>query len=230
MDMIKKWKAIALLLLCGLGLSSCHRSSCEVWEDTKTAGRYVGRGIGSLFGKHGGSEDLAYLYEAQGHDSFLPMHQGGGGQYEDGSVAWQEYESSPVPTARSLATPSADKFSEPHGYLQSLFRNVHFETDTYTIKGSENTELLKSIAKHLSQHPETYVYVEGHADERGAAAYNLALGARRANAIRTFLIQNGASPEQLMTVSYGKERPVVMGHDETSWHQNRRGQFKVYER
>ncbi len=69
--------------------------------------------------------------------------------------------------------------------------------------------------------------VEGHCDERGTREYNLALGEKRANAVKNYLVANGVQPTRLQTISYGKERPAVLGADETSWAQNRRGVLVV---
>ena len=66
------------------------------------------------------------------------------------------------------------------------------------------------------------VTIEGHCDERGTREYNLALGDRRANSVKNFLVNNGVAASQLSTISYGKERPVATGSDEASWAQNRR--------
>ena len=124
----------------------------------------------------------------------------------------------------------AAKQSAPKGKTASIFQNVRFDLDNYTVKGQENLEKLEKIAHFLVNHPKTHVFVEGHADERGASAYNLALGSRRANSVRTFLLENGVHPDQLFTISYGKERPEALGHDEFAWQQNRRSQFKLYAR
>jgi peptidoglycan-associated lipoprotein len=69
--------------------------------------------------------------------------------------------------------------------------------------------------------------VEGHADERGTREYNLALGERRANSVRDYLVALGINPARLSTVSYGEERPAVLGSSESAWAQNRRGVFAV---
>lgn len=70
--------------------------------------------------------------------------------------------------------------------------------------------------------------MEGHCDERGPEAYNLALGSRRAHAVRNMLLQQGVHPDQVFTISYGKERPLVMEHHDEGWAQNRRAEFKIY--
>ena len=79
----------------------------------------------------------------------------------------------------------------------------------------------------MKQYPSVSIMVEGHADERGTREYNIALGEKRASAVRNYLIANGVEPSRLQTISYGKERPAVMGAEETSWAQNRRGVLVV---
>ena len=206
-------------------LSSCNRSSHEVWEDTKTCGRYMGKGLCSLFGQHVDSGEYATFYEEQ---EFIPLAD----TVPHEQIAIQEY--APIakdsPGDPESPIPGIDGFSSPQGELVKLFNHIQFETDKYAVQGTDNLYSLKTIAEYLVKNPHVYVFIEGHADERGAAAYNLALGSRRANSVRTFLIQNGVNPDQLFTISYGKEHPVVMGHDETSWKKNRRSQFKTYNR
>ena len=97
----------------------------------------------------------------------------------------------------------------------------YFDFDTAEIK-QEARDVLVAHARFLANNPGQNVRIEGHADERGTKEYNLALGERRANAVQRFLIVNGASRGQLETVSYGKEKPAVMGSSESAWAQNRR--------
>ncbi|WP_348663408.1 OmpA family protein [Chlamydia vaughanii] len=110
------------------------------------------------------------------------------------------------------------------------FRNITFATDSYTIKGEENLAILSSLVRQMQKSSRMTLYIEGHTDERGAAAYNLALGARRANAVKQHLIKQGISPDRLFTISYGKEQPAHLGHNELAWQQNRRTEFKVHAR
>ncbi|ASD31043.1 OmpA family protein [Chlamydia abortus] len=110
------------------------------------------------------------------------------------------------------------------------FRNITFATDSYTIKGEENLAILSSLVRQMQKSPKATLYIEGHTDERGAAAYNLALGARRANAVKQHLIKQGISADRLFTVSYGKEQPINSGHNELAWQQNRRTEFKIHAR
>lgn len=98
---------------------------------------------------------------------------------------------------------------------------VLFDTDGYSLDG-EDTAILTKQAAWLKSNPNVRVTIEGHCDERGTREYNLALGDRRANSVKNFLVTNGVAAGQLSTISYGKERPVAMGSDESSWAQNRR--------
>lgn len=92
---------------------------------------------------------------------------------------------------------------------------------------SEARETLDKQVEWLEYHARTRVAVEGHCDERGTREYNLALGERRANAVKNYLMARGISASRLSTVSYGKERPAVVGNGEASWSQNRRGVLSV---
>lgn len=99
---------------------------------------------------------------------------------------------------------------------------VFFETDSSVIT-SEGQATLGRQAAWLKQYPNVKLIVEGHADERGTREYNIALGERRATATKNYLVGLGVSSSRLSTVSYGKERPAVLGSTEEAWAQNRRG-------
>ncbi len=98
---------------------------------------------------------------------------------------------------------------------------VYFDTDRYNID-STDAAALQSQAQWLSRYPAKRATVEGHADERGTRDYNLALGERRANSAKNYLVSLGVDASRLTTVSYGKERPIALGSDEDSWAKNRR--------
>ena len=98
---------------------------------------------------------------------------------------------------------------------------VFFDTDQYDIDAQDRAVLDSQVA-WLRQYPNVRVTVEGHADERGTREYNIALGERRANAAKNYLVAAGIQPARLTTVSYGKERPAALGSDEQAWAQNRR--------
>jgi peptidoglycan-associated lipoprotein len=99
---------------------------------------------------------------------------------------------------------------------------VHFALNQYNIEETDKATLSKQAA-WLARYPSVRLTVEGHADERGTREYNLALGARRANAVKEFLVAQGVPAGRLETVSYGKERPICTESGEDCWSQNRRG-------
>jgi peptidoglycan-associated lipoprotein len=99
---------------------------------------------------------------------------------------------------------------------------VFFDFDMYDIRADAQDTLQKQAA-WLQQYPNFTIMIEGHCDERGTREYNLALGERRANAVRNYLVALGIDGNRIQTISYGKERPAVEGTDETAFAQNRRG-------
>lgn len=107
-------------------------------------------------------------------------------------------------------------------------RVVYFDFDSNVIR-PEFTAMLEAHGKYLAAHPEVRVTVEGHTDERGSQEYNLALGERRAEAVKRVLVLNGAAPGQIENVSYGEEKPAMEGTGEAVWSQNRRAEL-VYQR
>ena len=106
----------------------------------------------------------------------------------------------------------------------SPFQPVFFALDSSDVDGPAQ-QALNANAEIMKKYPSWVVTVEGHADERGTAEYNLALGERRALSARTYLVSLGISGDRLRTVSYGKEFPFDPGHDEAAWAKNRRAQF-----
>ncbi|MBL8226063.1 MAG: peptidoglycan-associated lipoprotein Pal [Chromatiales bacterium] len=100
-------------------------------------------------------------------------------------------------------------------------RIIYFEFDRFDVK-SEYQAVIKAHGQYLSANPGARVRLEGHADERGSREYNIGLGEKRAQAVRQVLLLQGATVDQLSTVSYGEERPAVIGSDEEAWALNRR--------
>jgi len=98
---------------------------------------------------------------------------------------------------------------------------IYFDTDRYDIDSGDQAALAKQ-AQWLARYPAKRATVEGHSDERGTREYNIALGERRANAAKNYLVSLGVDPSRLSTISYGKERPVALGSDQAAWAQNRR--------
>ncbi len=106
-------------------------------------------------------------------------------------------------------------------FESSLLKDVHFDFDKYDIRPAD-AAVLKENAALLKKYPKVKIQVEGHCDERGTVEYNLALGERRANSTRNYLVSIGLSPERISTISYGKERPLDPAHNEAAWAKNRR--------
>jgi peptidoglycan-associated lipoprotein len=105
---------------------------------------------------------------------------------------------------------------------------VYFDFDQATIR-TDAGPVLSAQADWLRRYPEIRVRIEGNADERGTREYNFALGARRADAVRDFLVAHGVAPGRIATISYGKEQPIDGGHDESAWAKNRNAHTAIVE-
>lgn len=117
---------------------------------------------------------------------------------------------------------NADSDSGKAGGLKT----VYFAYNSSALS-SETRSALQANADLLKSNGSVEVQIEGHCDERGGVQYNLALGERRANAVKKYLRTMGISSKRITTISFGKERPVAFGHDESSWSQNRRANFVI---
>lgn len=127
-----------------------------------------------------------------------------------------------VPDSRTVATvvaPSVDELDNPKGILAK--RSVYFDFDRYDVK-TEFNGLVEAHAKYLRNNKTRKIVIQGNTDERGGSEYNLALGQKRAEAVRHSLQLLGASDAQMEAVSFGKEKPKATGSDEASWAENRR--------
>ena len=139
-------------------------------------------------------------------------------------------EPAPAPTPAPAARPAVAEDTLPSsvdeinklGYLKDAF----FDFDKAEIRTDQHDKLAAD-GTWLRSHPSVKVRIEGHCDERGTASYNMALGERRAAAVQEYLVSLGVDASRMQTISYGKERPFAMGHDEAAWAQNRRGHFVV---
>ncbi|RQS76969.1 peptidoglycan-associated lipoprotein Pal [Burkholderia sp. Bp8963] len=125
----------------------------------------------------------------------------------------------PSATNEAVATTQADELNNPNSPLAK--RSIYFDFDSNVIK-PEFQSLLQSHADYLRRHPAQRVLIQGNTDERGTSEYNIALGQRRSQAVLSALVTLGVQETQLEAVSFGKEKPVALGHDEASWAQNRR--------
>jgi peptidoglycan-associated lipoprotein len=107
-----------------------------------------------------------------------------------------------------------------------LNENVYFDFDTSTLDDKAQ-DVLKKKAEWLQDNPNAKIIIEGNCDERGTNAYNLALGERRAESVKTFLENLGIAASRMTTISYGEEKPVDPGHNEAAWAKNRRAAFAL---
>lgn len=124
--------------------------------------------------------------------------------------------------APPVAAPSGPAAGSQQEFVQTVGDRVFFALDSYALD-AQAQQVLRRQAAWLQQYTQYSAVVEGHADERGTREYNLALGERRANAARNYLVSLGVPANRLTTVSYGKERPTCTQANERCWAQNRRG-------
>ncbi len=111
--------------------------------------------------------------------------------------------------------------------IAGQFAAVYFDYDSAQVRDSERAKV-EAVAAGLKKSTSGGVIVEGHCDERGSAEYNLSLGERRAMAVRAYLQSLGVDAARIQTKSFGKEKPVALGHDEESWGKNRRAEFVLF--
>lgn len=107
-----------------------------------------------------------------------------------------------------------------------LLKRVHFAFDDYSLS-EETKKIIRENYKWLEEHPSVKVVIEGHCDERGTEEYNLALGQKRAESVKRYLIQLGMEPSRIETVSYGESVPLDPRHNEDAWAKNRRAEFVI---
>ncbi len=158
--------------------------------------------------------------------SSTPTKEQEGAAVEDrGGVTSQQPATKPPVATGPSTTPlvpksvSGDPLKDPSNVLSK--RGIYFERDSNIVK-EEFKPLIAAHARYLQQNRSQKMTVQGNADERGSREYNLALGQRRADAVKEMMTLLGAQSEQIETVSFGEEKPKSTGHDEASWSENRR--------
>ena len=123
------------------------------------------------------------------------------------------------PARRAAAPPPAAALKDPRNILSK--RNIYFDYDQFTVK-DEYKPIVEAHAKYLQANRGARAIIQGNTDERGTREYNIALGQKRADAVKNLMLLLGATEIQIETVSFGKEKPRREGHDESSWAENRR--------
>jgi peptidoglycan-associated lipoprotein len=115
---------------------------------------------------------------------------------------------------------------EQEGKAEALMKDINFEYDSYIIASSELPKI-NAVGSYLKQNGGIKIVSEGHCDERGTVEYNLALGQKRAEAVKAYLVKMGIDSGRIRTISFGAEVPVDPGHTEDAWTKNRRAHFKI---
>jgi peptidoglycan-associated lipoprotein len=123
------------------------------------------------------------------------------------------------PDANAVQQVNIDPLNDPNSPLAK--RSIYFDFDSYAVR-DDYQPLLQQHSQYLKSHPDRHVLIQGNTDERGTSEYNLALGQKRAEAVRRAMSLLGVADSQMEAVSLGKEKPQATGHDESSWAQNRR--------
>lgn len=204
--------------------ASCSNGNGKgtVWDDERTAGNY--NPAKSLWGNDDPTNEDLF---SPSQEDFLALND------EDLKVAFVDHaiaQPKHSPGDRGSQLPGIAAFHTPSHAEAAIFRSVHFNLDDSVLRDKEALSAIDNMVSFLLAHPNIYLFVEGHCDERGPEGYNLALGTRRANYVRTKLIEKGIDPERVHTISYGKERPANLGHNQEAWAVNRRAEFKIYKK
>lgn len=226
---MKKNLSILTFLIIGICFTSCSSNTNTVWEDTKTMGRYLQRKGKLLWKQDVDSKMIESEDEFTGpqEEEYIPLKDEDlKTQFADLSIPQPKQ----VPGAIGSGVPGIDKFVKPTSHLATLFQNLYFNTDEHVLRKAESFKTIADIADYMKKHENLYIFVAGHCDERASEAYNLALGTRRANTVRSLLVKKGVNPNHIYTISFGKEMPADLGHTAEAWSKNRRVEFKIFDK
>ncbi|HEY2810200.1 MAG TPA: OmpA family protein [Rhabdochlamydiaceae bacterium] len=227
-------KTRQILIICTYALTCFLMTGCKskkngtVWDDNShTTGGYknTARNLwNNMVGNN--QEDPSFFGPTE--EDFIALNDDDlkKSTFMDGAIPQPKTE----PGDRNSGIPGIEGFKKPSGELAGIFKQLHFNTDDHILRAKEELALIERIADYLKSHRDCYLFIEGHADERGPEAYNLALGSRRSNYVRSLLVQKGVDSERVHTVSYGKERPVDLGHGPDAWSKNRRAEFRIFQK
>ncbi len=218
-----------LTLLLSFFASSCGHSSSDVWEDTKTASRYLQRKSRLLWTKDVDSCMLESVEDFNGpvEEEFIILKDEDlKTQFADLSIAQPKH----TPGDKGSPIPGIEQFVKPTSDLKETFSTLFFETNEHILREKHYYQGVYEIAEYMKKNPNLYIFIEGHCDERASEAYNLALGTRRANTIRNLLIKKGVNANNVYTISYGKEMPADSRGNKEAWAKNRRVEFKIFQK
>jgi peptidoglycan-associated lipoprotein len=208
--MVKKSFSIFILMLClGLFLVGCPKKTVVVNRDRPSVQR---------------SEEASRL-EAERAAREAREAQ----ELKERELARIKEEEAKKPTGGELEKSLVAKKEsgiEGEVFESKLLKDIRFDYDKYDIR-REDEGILRENAAFLKKNPKMKIQIEGHCDERGTVEYNLALGERRANMTKRYLVSLGITSDRISTISFGKERPLDPGHNEEAWAKNRRAHIVV---
>lgn len=218
-----------LLISVALFSTGCSTYMIDMWEGTKTALRLFNQQALALFGDETESRAIHSKAEffGEGEVDFIPLN--------DHDIRAQTIDT-PMPQSKEVPglpggkLPGIEAFIDPSTVHAAIFKKIYFDTDQQTPKTKEDLQVIHRIGQYLKKHPSTYIFIEGHCDQRASEAYNLSLGIKRSNYIRYLLIKEGVHPDQLFTISFGKEKLADLRNDPKGWAVNRRASYKIYEK
>jgi peptidoglycan-associated lipoprotein len=205
--MIKKSFSIFILILClGLFLAGCPKKTVVINREQPSAqrseeARRLEAERAAREAKEAKERELARIKE---EEAKKPI----GGELEKSLVAKKE------------------QGIEGEVFESKLLKDIHFDFDKYDIR-REDEVILRENAAFLKKNPKMKIQIEGHCDEKGTSDYNLALGERRANMTKRYLVSLGIASDRISTISYGEERPFDPSHNEEAWAKNRRAHIVV---
>ena len=156
-----------------------------------------------------------------------PVNPGDGGNISNNPPPPVPFQPGPINTDMSTWDPHDPNLTEDRAALSA--NTVHFAFDQAVVKTSEQSNV-QAVAAYLASNPNDKLMIEGNCDERGTEEYNRSLGERRALALREALAALSVDPRRVRTISFGKDKPVDPGHDDSAFAKNRRGDFVVYHR
>jgi peptidoglycan-associated lipoprotein len=211
------------VLIAALGLTVVGTSGCGMkWlqsdgDETTVGSSGSPGGAGSTWRGQGVNPDFPGMTQGGSRNDLSGFSQNPSDEYlsHGGSFA-------PVSPASSGIRAHAELSREEQAAVEAGLKDVFFGYDQWTLSPS-GMEALNHNAKWLKDHAGAVLKVEGHCDERGTTDYNIVLGEKRSKSARNYLAEMGVSPKQVGIVSYGKERPFCMEHDESCYQLNRRG-------
>lgn len=200
---MKIFTSIAVLLIAATFLSGCPKKSTIVKEESKAP-----------VAETRATEDAEAKARAEA---------------EAKTKAEAEAKAKAEAEAKAKEEAAAKAQMEAKAKEEFRLEDIHFDFDLYEIKRGDK-DILSTLAQWLLKNKETRLLIEGHADERGNSAYNLALGERRAYSAKEYLVTLGVSAVRISTTSYGQEKPICSESNEDCWSKNRRAHFVVQER